>query len=97
MMAAKVNSLPILTGQNTGLPKHVFANALFVNSSNVEYVAWPVTGEQLMIVKYKHGGVYGYLGVSRQRAVAAAYAPSVGKYIANRIKGHFKPVKIEDM
>jgi len=47
-----------------------------------------------MIVTYKSGAVYGYLGVSRQRAVAAAYSRSTGKYINRRIKGRFKPVKL---
>ena len=74
--------------------KDVFFNFRYVDSSNVERIGWPVTGEQFMLVTYHHGGEYGYLGVSRQQAVAAAYAPSVGSYIAQRIKGHFKPVKL---
>lgn len=69
----------------------------WVASSNVDYVAWPVTGEPLLIVKYKNGGVYGYLGVSRQKSVAVANAPSVGRYINQKIKGKYKPVKIRDL
>ena len=72
-------------------------NVRMVKSSNVEWIAWPMTGEPLMIVKYIHGGVYGYLGVSRQKAVAAANAPSVGRYIHNKIRGKYKPVKIKDV
>ena len=69
-------------------------NARAVDSSNVDSIAWPRSGEPLMIVTYKSGAVYGYLGVSRQRAVAAAYSRSTGKYINRRIKGRFKPVKL---
>ena len=94
---SKVNSLPIAAGKGLGLPKHVFANARLVESSHIEYVAWPTTGEPLMIVKYKDGGVYGYLGVPRQKVVAAANAKSTGRYIARHIKGHYKPVKIEGL
>jgi KTSC domain len=94
--------MPVLSKQNglavfdskTTFPRQVFVNVRIVDSSNVESIAWPVTGEPLMIVRYKHGGVYGYLGVSRQRCVAAAYSPSVGQYIASKIKGKFKPVKL---
>jgi KTSC domain len=94
--------MPVLSKQNgmaifdkaTGLPRQVFVNARIVESSNVESIAWPTSGEPLLIVRYKHGGVYGYIGVSRQRAVAAAYSPSVGRYIARRIKGKFKPVRL---
>lgn len=91
----KVNSLPFLVGTETGLPKHVFFNARFVESSNVEFVAWPVTGEPLMLVRYKGGGTYGYLGVPRQKVVAAANAPSTGRYLHRHIIGKYKPVRIE--
>jgi hypothetical protein len=74
--------------------REIDVNVREVDSSNVDSIAWPVTGEPLMIVTYRNGGVYGYLGVSRQRAVAAAYASSTGSYINARIKGHFKPVKL---
>jgi hypothetical protein len=66
----------------------------YVTSSNVEWVAWPKSGEPLMLVKFKSGSVYGYVGVSRQRAVAAARAPSVGQYINKVIKPNFKAVKV---
>lgn len=73
----------------------ILVNSRIVDSSNVEAIAWPVTGEPLMIVKYKgNSALYGYLGVSRQRAVAAANAKSTGSYINSRIKGYFKPVRL---
>jgi hypothetical protein len=75
--------------------RDVFVNSRIVDSSNVESVAWPTTGEPLMIVRYKGGGLYGYYPVSRQRAVAAAYYPSTGKYINDRIKPNFKAVKLK--
>lgn len=73
--------------------KVVFVNWRLVDSSNVEAIGWPISGEPLMLVRYKSGHTYGYIGVSRQRAVAAAYYPSVGHYINARVKGHFEPVK----
>lgn len=73
----------------------ILVNSRIVDSSNVEAIAWPTTGEPLMIVKYKGSDMlYGYIGVSRQRAVAAAYAKSTGVYINSRIKGHFEIVKL---
>lgn len=72
------------------------ANLRYVTSSNIDWIGWPVDGEPLMLVRFKQSAVvYGYIGVSRQRAVAAAYAPSVGKYLAERIKPNYKAVKIE--
>lgn len=72
------------------------ANLRYVKSSNVDWIGWPVGGEPLMLVRFKQSAeVYGFIGVSRQRAVAAAYAPSVGKYLNAKIKGKFKAVKIE--
>jgi hypothetical protein len=79
-----------------GLRKDVFVNSRIIDSSNVESIAWPVDGEPLMIVKYKNSErLYGYIGVSRQRAVAAAYYRSTGEYINRRIKGHFQAVTIK--
>lgn len=65
-----------------------------INSSNVKWIGWPVTGEPLMVVEFEGGGRYAYLGVSRQKAVAAAWAGSTGKYLAKRIKPHYKVVKL---
>lgn len=75
--------------------RDVPVNSRIIDSSNVESIAWPRSGEPLMIVRYKSGKLYGYLGVSRQRAVAAAYHPSTGRYINQRIKGHFEAVKLK--
>lgn len=69
----------------------------WVASSNVDWVGYPTSLEPLLVVKYKEGRVYGYINVSRQQAVAAAYAPSVGAYINRKIKGHFKPVIIKGL
>lgn len=78
---------------NVTIQNRIF-NFRVVDSSNVDRIGWPVTGEPLMLVHYHHGGEYGYIGVSRQRAVAAAHAESVGQYIHEKIKGHYKPVKL---
>jgi KTSC domain len=69
-------------------------NVRWINSSNVDWVAWPKEGEPLMIVKYRSGEMYGYIGVSRQRAVATAWSRSTGQYINKHIKPHFEVVKI---
>lgn len=65
-----------------------------IESSNIEWIGWPKSGEPLMIVQFKGGGRYAYLGVTRQRAVAASWATSTGKYINERIKPHHKVVKL---
>lgn len=63
-----------------------------VESSNVRRVGWDRHGS--MFVEYHSGGVYEYKGVSRQRAVACAYAKSVGQYVRWRIKPNFPAVSI---
>lgn len=65
-----------------------------VDSSNVEKIGWDK--HQGMIVTFKSGAVYLYHGCSRQRAVACAYAPSVGSYINEVIKPHYDCTKIGD-
>lgn len=70
------------------------ANIRYVESSNIDFIGWPQDGEPLMLVRFNSGSLYGYYPVSRQRAVAAALAPSPGKYLNERIKPHFECVKI---
>jgi hypothetical protein len=65
-----------------------------IKSSNVEWIGWPTTGEPLMVVHFKGGSRYGYLGVSRQRAIACAYAKSTGEYLAKKIKPNYRVVKL---
>lgn len=78
-----------------------------VDSSNVDWVGWPKgqnqkpkTGEPMMIVSFKHGGRYAYLGASRQQAVALAHAAantkleSVGAYLNRVIKPQYEAVKL---
>lgn len=69
-------------------------NTRMIDSSNVLWVAWPKNGQPLMLVKFRGGGIYGYFGVSRQRVVAAARAPSTGEYINRKIKPHFDCAQI---
>lgn len=73
---------------------HVTMQIRDINSSNVEWVGWPASGEDMMVVQYKGGGRYAYLGVPRQRAVAAAWSPSTGKYINAKIKPKYDVVKL---
>ena len=72
----------------------VEVKAYWVTSSNVALVGYPKSGEPLMLVRYKSGKTYGYLGVPRQRVVAAAHAESVGEYVSRKIKPHYKVVNL---
>lgn len=65
-----------------------------VQSSNVEWVGWPADGTPLMVVQFQGGTRYGYIGASRQRVVAAAHSPSVGKYINSRVKPTYPVVRL---
>jgi hypothetical protein len=91
----KVNDMPILD-KSQNPPAQESINVRYVDSSNVEWVGWPASSPgPLMLVKFRSGPtVYGYVGVTRQRAVAAAYHASVGKYINERIKPNYQVVKI---
>jgi hypothetical protein len=62
-----------------------------VESSNIKRIGWGRTG---MMVQFHSGSYYLYKGVSRQRAVACAYARSVGHYLNTRIKPNFTARKI---
>jgi hypothetical protein len=73
----------------------VFVNwRLIDGSTNVHEIGWPASGEPLMLVRYMSGKTYGYIGASRQLAVAAANAKSVGKFINKRVKPKYKAVEI---
>jgi hypothetical protein len=61
-------------------------------SSNVEAVGWD--SDMRLYARFKGGSVYMYVGVSRQRAVAASRAQSVGRYFNDLIKPNYKAVKI---
>lgn len=63
-----------------------------VESSNITRVGWD-SAKNLYVV-FHGGGMYLYKGVSRQRAVALAYAESVGRYLNRTIKPHYKATKL---
>jgi hypothetical protein len=62
-------------------------------SSNVEAVGWD--NKDNMYVLFKHGGLYLYRDVARQRVVAAAASDSIGKYVHREIIPNYPAVKIE--
>lgn len=84
-----------------------------VDSSNVVQVGWPKPGldlydfqggdlvgvyERIMLVRFKNGQAYAYLGVSRQRAVfIATRCTSVGSYINNVIKPTFPSLRVPSL
>jgi len=63
-----------------------------VDSSNVTEVGWD--RHQGMYVEFRSGAKYLYHGVTRQRAVACAMAPSVGSYINKKIKPNYECTRI---
>lgn len=63
-----------------------------VDSSNVIKVGWD--RQRGMFVTFKSGAVYLYHDCSRQRAVACAYAESVGKYIHKHVKPNYECTRI---
>lgn len=67
-------------------------NFRWVTSSNVELVGWDKYRN--MYIRFKSGAMYVYTGVSRQRAVACAYAGSVGQFVNTRIKPNFEAVRL---
>lgn len=76
-------------------PGNIAFSARDVESSNIEWIAWPKYDKaSLMIVEFKGGARYAYIGVSRQKAVACAYAKSSGHYLNTRIKPHYEVVKL---
>lgn len=72
-----------------------------VNSSNVAAVGWPSDNSgkhPLLLIKYKDGRVYGYLGASRQLAVyLATRCDSVGGYVNKRLKREYDAVRIPEL
>lgn len=73
------------------MPNGTIKGYAIEDSSNVKFVGWTHDG---MIVGFKGEAVYLYRGVSRQRAVAMAHAPSVGKYLNARVKPHYEAVRL---
>jgi hypothetical protein len=60
-----------------------------VESSSVRWLAYDQAKEELEI-EYKSGGVYRYLGVPPLVYRRLLVAPSVGKFVNNMIKPHFR-------
>jgi hypothetical protein len=70
------------------------ARVRMIDSSNIEWIGWPAMAADLMFVQFKGGSRYVYSGVSRQKAVAAAYAVSSGEYLERKIKPHYEVLKL---
>ena len=54
-----------------------------VQSSAVEAVGWD--DQRHAFVLYRHRGLYMYGAISRQKVVACATAPSVGRYLNEKV------------
>ena len=83
-----------IAGPLGGEPTIADVTWLRVDSSNVHSVGWDGAGN--MYVRFSSSGsTYVYLGVSRQRVVAAAYlTSSIGSYINKHIKPYFDVLKL---
>lgn len=89
----KLDNIPVRIPGGAGFPpQDVFVNFREVESSNVRMVGWDDAGN--LYVRFKSGATYVYLGVSRQRAVALAYAKSVGQYLNRVIKSAYDVIQI---
>lgn len=69
-----------------------------VNSGNVGQVGWPTGKYNLLLVRFTDGRCYGYLGVSRQRAIyMATRCASVGKYLAKVVRPQYQSVRLPEL
>lgn len=90
MTVKKLDNFPVqIPGEQ---PMDLTVNFRVVDSSNIDRVGWD--DAENMYVQFHGGGLYAYMGVSRQRAVAMAYRPSVGSYFHRKIRGHYPEVKL---
>lgn len=65
------------------------------DSSNVQWVGWLKVGNMpCVMVVFKSGHSYLYLGMHRQRAVAMLRAKSVGRYFARNVKGKYNYLRV---
>lgn len=87
-----LDGFPVIMHDPAGR-RDVFVNWRKVESSNVEMVGWDTEGTTLF-VQFRGGSRYAYPGVSRQKAVAVAYAESVGAAVNKRIKPHHEAIRI---
>jgi len=89
----KLDSMPLrIPGGGMWPAQDVFVNWREIDSSNVKRIGWDNAGN--MYVQYKSDAIYVYYGVSRQRAVAAAYSTSTGRYINTRIRNQYEGLKL---
>jgi len=93
MTVTKLDGIAVkLPGGGLFPPMDVFVNFRLVQSSNVDRVGWDFAGNTY--VGFTNGTMYVYYGTSRQRAVAAAYSKSVGRYINTKLKDCYQVLKI---
>ena len=76
-------------------PEEVEVTWREVRSSNVRRVGWDNADNLYVIYHDKPDTVFAYMGVTRQRAIAAAKAESTGSYINQVIKPHHEFVSFE--
>lgn len=93
MVVAELNGIvERIPGGGAFPPMDVLVNYRLVDSSNIDRIGWDNAGN--MYVRFKASGLYCYMGVSRQRAVACAYAESVGRYLHQHIKNAHAVLKL---
>jgi hypothetical protein len=90
---AKLDGVAVtLPAEGVWPEQQVNVNFRQVSSSNIDQVGWDRF--RTMYVRFKSGALYLYPGVSRQRAVACAYAASVGQYLNKKVKKKFECIRI---
>lgn len=66
-----------------------------VQSSNVQSVGY-TEATLTLEVRYKSGGLYQYVGVTRDKYDALVNAESIGKHLHAQVKGKYQCIKIEE-
>jgi hypothetical protein len=64
-----------------------------VKSSNIASIGYD-SGEQVLEVEFKNGGVFQYADVEPKEYVSMLNADSVGRYLHSNIKGKFECLKV---
>ena len=64
-----------------------------VASSNVRSIGYDACSLTLE-VEFKSGSIYQYIGVPQSEYESLMNAPSIGKYLNNYIKGHYRFVQV---
>ena len=95
LKSAKLDGVLFVVPDALGGKIEMIVNWRLIESSNVAAVGWDDAGNMYTkFGKFENPVTFVYLGVSRQRVVAAAYARSTGEYINRKIKPNYAVLKL---